>query len=165
MNRKKWIAAGSIIILAAVALIWFSGGIHKEKSDSPATTSAATGQGLMPGMNMGGAQQGSPSPAPEEEAPTVEIPQDKQKLIGVHTTVTRVIPMKKTLRLTGRIESNEQRLATVNTKFEGWIEKLYVDYEGQPLKKGQPLLEIYSPEILSAQQELISLRAWKKPAG
>lgn len=163
MNRKKWIAAGVMVILAAAVLVWFFA-IHGTGTGSSATPAAA-GQGSMPGMDMEGPQQGSPSPAPEEEAPTVEIPRDKQKLIGVQTTVVRVIPMKKTLRLTGRIESNEQRLATVNTKFEGWIEKLYVDYEGQTLKKGRPLLEIYSPELLVAQQELISLRAWKSPAG
>jgi Cu(I)/Ag(I) efflux system membrane fusion protein len=51
----------------------------------------------------------------------------------------------------------------VNTKVEGWIERLYVDYTGRHLKKGEPLLEIYSPELLSAQQELINLDAWEKP--
>ena len=73
--------------------------------------------------------------------------------------------MNKTIRLTGRIESDEQMLFTVNTKVEGWIERLYVDYTGRYLKKGEPLLEIYSPELLAAQQELISLNSWKKPEG
>ena len=50
----------------------------------------------------------------------------------------------------------------MNTKFEGWIEKLHVDYSGKYVRKGEPLAEIYSPELLATQQEFINLIKWKK---
>jgi Cu(I)/Ag(I) efflux system membrane fusion protein len=68
--------------------------------------------------------------------------------------------MEKVIRTVGRIEYDERRLATVNTKVEGWIERLYVDYTGKYVKKGEPLVEIYSPELFSTQQEFISLVKW-----
>jgi Cu(I)/Ag(I) efflux system membrane fusion protein len=73
--------------------------------------------------------------------------------------------MKRTIRLTGRIGYDEKNISTVNAKVEGWIERLYADYEGRYLKKGEPVIDIYSPDLLAAQQELISLLASKAPAG
>jgi Cu(I)/Ag(I) efflux system membrane fusion protein len=65
----------------------------------------------------------------------------------------------------GRIEADERKLATVNTKIEGWVEKLYVDYTGRYVKKGEPLVEIYSPELSATQQEFLSILKWTKPPG
>ena len=70
-----------------------------------------------------------------EETPTVEIPLEKQQLIGVKTIAASVKPLQKIIRTVGRIEYDERRIATVNTKFDGWIEKLYVDYTGRYVKK------------------------------
>ncbi len=97
-----------------------------------------------------------------EEAPTVEIPTDKQQLIGVKTAEVSVRPLKKVIRTVGLIEYDERRLATVNTKFEGWVEKLYVDYNGKYVKKGEPLADMYSPELVATQQEFINLLKWAK---
>lgn len=101
----------------------------------------------------------------EEEVPTVEIPLEKQQLIGVKTVEVAVKPLRKTIRTVGRIEYDEKRLATVNTKFEGWIEKLYVDYTGKYVKKGDPLAEIYSPELFATQQEFLNLLKWRGKSG
>ena len=96
----------------------------------------------------------------EEEAPTVEIPEDKQQLIGVRTVKASVRAMNRLIRTVGRIEYDERKLATANTKIEGWIEKLYVDYTGRYVKKGEPLAEIYSPELIATQQEFINTLRW-----
>ncbi|NTU42024.1 MAG: efflux RND transporter periplasmic adaptor subunit [Nitrospirales bacterium] len=98
--------------------------------------------------------------AEEEEPATVEIPPEKQQLIGVKLAEATVVPLKKTIRTAGRIEYDERRLATVNTKFEGWVERLPVNYTGQYVKKGAPLAEIYSPELLATQQELLNALRW-----
>jgi Cu(I)/Ag(I) efflux system membrane fusion protein len=95
-----------------------------------------------------------------EEAPQVEISQEQQQLIGVKTVKVFLKPLQKVIRTLGRIEADERKLATVNTKIEGWIEKLYVDYTGRYVKKGEPLAEIYSPELLATQQEFISTLKW-----
>lgn len=101
----------------------------------------------------------------EEETPSVEIPLEKQQLIGVRTVAASVRPLDKTIRTTGKIEYDERKLTTVNAKVEGWIEKLYVNFTGIYVKKGEPLVDIYSPELWATQQEFINLVRWSKKTG
>jgi len=96
------------------------------------------------------------------ESPTVEIPPEKQQLIGVKTVEVSVRPLDKVIRTVGRIEYDEKRLVTINAKFEGWIEKLYVDYTGKFVRKGEPLAEIYSPELTATQQEFLNVLKWSR---
>ncbi|HTZ17336.1 MAG TPA: efflux RND transporter periplasmic adaptor subunit, partial [Dissulfurispiraceae bacterium] len=98
----------------------------------------------------------------EEETPSVEISPDRQQLIGVRTAVAEIRPMRKVIRTVGLVQYDERKIATVNTKFEGWIEKLHVDYTGRYVRKGEPLAEIYSPELLATQQEFINLLKWRQ---
>lgn len=107
-------------------------------------------------------KQAAPAEQEQEEAPTVEIPPEKQQLIGVKTVVAAIKPLQKVIRTVGMVQYDERRLATVNTKFEGWIEKLHIDYTGKYVRKGGPLAEIYSPELLATQQEFINLLKWDK---
>lgn len=102
-------------------------------------------------------------PAVPEEAPTVEIAKEKQQLIGLKTIPAAIRPLQKIIRTVGRIEYDERKMATINTKFEGWIEKLYVNFTGSPVKKGEPLAEIYSPELIATQQEFLNVLQWRTP--
>ena len=95
-----------------------------------------------------------------EEAPTVEVPTDKQQLIGVRTVKAAIQPMNRVIRTVGRIELDEKKLSTANTKIEGWIEKLHVDYVGRYVQKGEPLAEIFSPELVATQQEFLNILRW-----
>ncbi|MDP1990753.1 MAG: efflux RND transporter periplasmic adaptor subunit [Syntrophales bacterium] len=95
-----------------------------------------------------------------EETPTVEIPTDKQQLIGVRTVKAAIQPLHRVIRTVGRIEYDERKLATANTKIEGWIEKLHVDYAGRYVQKGEPLAEIFSPELVATQQEFLNILRW-----
>ena len=99
---------------------------------------------------------------PAVEVPTVEIPIDSQPLIGMKSVAVAVRPLKRTIRTVGRVEYDERRFRTVNTKFEGWIERLYVDYTGRPVKKGEPLADLYSPELLATQREFLQLIKWSR---
>lgn len=94
------------------------------------------------------------------EAPTIEIPVEKQQLIGVKTAVVSVRPMQTLIRTVGRIEYDERRLSTINTKVAGWVEKLFVNVTGDSVRKGQALAEIYSPELFATQQEFINTLRW-----
>jgi len=123
----------------------------------------------MPGMPGMPAETPQPAPtapsAPQKttaEVPSLQIPPEKQQLIGVKTVAVSLKPMEKVIRTVGRIEYDERRLATVNTKVEGWIERLYVNYTGKYVKKGGALAEIYSPELFATQQEFINLVKWSK---
>jgi len=88
----------------------------------------------------------------------VKISTDKVQKLGVKTEQVLSRKIVNTVRAVGQFQFNEQRLSTVTTKFEGYIEKLYVNTTGQPVRRGQPLMEVYSPELVSAQEEY--LIAW-----
>jgi Cu(I)/Ag(I) efflux system membrane fusion protein len=98
--------------------------------------------------------------AEEEEVPAVEIPSDKQQMLGVKTSEVKVRSLTRVVRTVGMVDYDERRLSTINTKFEGWIEKLYVDYSGKYVKKGEPLADIYSPELLATQREFLNVLKW-----
>lgn len=78
--------------------------------------------------------------------------------MGVRTTAVTRGDLSQTIRTIGVVDYEEPRQYTVNAKIAGWVEKLYVAETGQQVKKGQPLLDIYSPELVSAQQELLLAR-------
>ena len=101
----------------------------------------------------------------QDETPTVEIPLEKQQLIGVRTIAAAIQPLQKIIRTTGKIEYDERKLTTINTKVEGWIEKLYFNFTGIYVKKGEPLADLYSPELWATQQEFINLVRWAKKTG
>ncbi len=88
----------------------------------------------------------------------VKISPDKVQKLGVKTEQTALRDLTKTVRAVGQFQLDERRLHTVTTKFEGYIERLYVNATGQPVKRGQPLMEVYSPELVSAEEEY--LVAW-----
>lgn len=81
--------------------------------------------------------------------------------IGVRYETAQRRALSKTIRTVGKVDYDEKRLYFVNTKISGWVEKLYVNYTGKFVKKGEPLLEIYSPELVSAEEEYIIAFAYK----
>ncbi|MDA8083575.1 MAG: efflux RND transporter periplasmic adaptor subunit [Nitrospiraceae bacterium] len=147
---KKYLVIAALILVAGVAVYLLKAG----KAGHPAT-----------GAGAAGSPSPSASAAPAAEKPVVEISSDSQQMIGVKTVAAEVKPLSKTIRAVGRIDYDERRVATVNTKYEGWIEKLYVDYTGKPVKKGEPLAEFYSPELYATQQELINAVKWRQSGG
>lgn len=76
--------------------------------------------------------------------------------IGVTTTKAVNAPFSKTIRTYGTSTWNEESKAAVNTRINGWIEKLDVNIAGQLVRRGQPLLRIYSPQLVSAQEEYLA---------
>jgi Cu(I)/Ag(I) efflux system membrane fusion protein len=99
----------------------------------------------------------------EEVAPgTVQISPERQQLIGVKFGTVEVRPLEKVIRTVGRVDYDEKRIVTISPKIGGWIEDLYVDFTGRFVSKGEPLLTIYSPELVSTQEEyLLALHAKK----
>ncbi|MCJ7539987.1 MAG: efflux RND transporter periplasmic adaptor subunit, partial [Desulfobacterales bacterium] len=91
----------------------------------------------------------------KEPASTIRIDPVTIQNMGVRLGRVERKPLIKHIRTFGNITYDETRIYTVNTKFNGWIEKLYVDFVGETVKKGQPLFEIYSPELVTAQEEYL----------
>lgn len=89
---------------------------------------------------------------------TVTISPDKVQKLGVRTDVVTRRPLARQVRAVGTIQVDERTVFVVAPKFEAWIEKLLVDTTGAPVRKGQPLMEVYSPELVLAQQEYLVAR-------
>lgn len=95
------------------------------------------------------------APATPGPARTVFISPQKQQLIGVQVSTVEQEPLTRTVITVGQLTYDETRMARVQARVEGWIEQVYVDFTGKWVKKGQPLLSVYSPELLSTQRELL----------
>jgi len=96
----------------------------------------------------------------------VSIDPARQQLIGVVTTRVERHHLHRIVRTVGRVTVDESRLSEVHAKVEGYVEKLYASETGKILRRGEPLLTIYSPDLVSAQQEyLVALRSRDRLAG
>jgi Cu(I)/Ag(I) efflux system membrane fusion protein len=133
---------------------------HEEKKAETATKPGGTEMEEMKGMTM---EQIQKEGKVQEVAPgTVQITPERQQLIGVKIGTVEMRPLEKVIRTVGRIDYDEKRIVMVSLKVGGWIEDLYVDFTGRFVRKGEPLLTIYSPELVSTQEEyLLALKAKK----
>lgn len=88
----------------------------------------------------------------------VKVSAQKRQLIGVRTAPVEKGPFTRTIRTVGRVTYDETRLRNVFAKISGWVERLYANNTGQLVKEGEPLLSIYSPELVSSAQEYLLAR-------
>lgn len=89
----------------------------------------------------------------DDSSGALSLSVEKMQKLGVKTEVASKRELGLTLRLSGRVEADERRLFSIAPKFEGWVEKLHVNTTGQLVSQGQPLFEVYSPELVSTQRE------------
>jgi Cu(I)/Ag(I) efflux system membrane fusion protein len=80
---------------------------------------------------------------------------EKVQKLGVKSEAAALRVLDRTVRAVGKIEVDERRAYTIAPKFEGWVERLYVNTSGQAVSKGQPLFDVYSPELISALREYV----------
>ncbi len=98
----------------------------------------------------------------KEPSSTIRIDPVTEQNMGIRTQTVRMGSPVKTIRTVGTVTYDETRIFTVNTKFSGWIERLYVNFEGEAVRRGQPLFDIYSPELVTAQEEyLLALEQYR----
>ena len=177
------VVGGSVLVAGALGAgyWWGQQGEHPDnRADVTSPTMSAPGTEEKPGArtvlyyrNPMGLADTSPVPKKDPmgmdyapvyagEEPTgnvVKINVDKLQKLGVKTEAASLRALVHTVRAVGIMEADERRVYTVAPKFEGWIEKLYVNSTGAPVKQGQALMETYSPELVSAQQEYVI--AWQ----
>ena len=131
----------------------------------PSVIRSAPGQCPICGMDLVPLEAEGPAEGGIEGHGVVEISSEKQQLIGVVTTPVERRSLERVVRTVGRVTVDETRLADVNAKVEGWIEKLYVEETGKLVQRGERLLAIYSPELVSTQEEyLLALRSRERTA-
>ena len=123
------------------------------KSDKPGA--APDGMALQPvyaDETAGTTGEATPRSVPRG---AIKISPERQQLIGVKFATVELAGDARSIRSVGRVAFDETRVAHVHTRIDGWIEKVFVDFTGDAVKQGQPMLTIYSPEMLASQQELL----------
>ncbi|HEU4764856.1 MAG TPA: efflux RND transporter periplasmic adaptor subunit [Candidatus Eisenbacteria bacterium] len=85
----------------------------------------------------------------------VLLDETRRQSIGIRTTVAASRPIRATIRAAGKVTYDETRRSEVSLKFSGWVRRIHVNYPGQVVRQGEPLVSVYSPELFSAQQEFL----------
>src|SRR5580704_10642094 len=150
--RGVWRGLVVCALVVIVSVVWIvSNGAFS--GSHPARTSAQTTEmDGMAGMNMSA-----------NGAITLTAGQLRQ--FGVTFGTVDVRPMTTDIRVPGVVAINERTVSQVTLKFGGYVERLYVNATGQSVRQGQPLLEIYSPDLVAAQQELLLSRQLQRDMG
>ncbi|WP_374487303.1 efflux RND transporter periplasmic adaptor subunit [Zoogloea sp.] len=177
MKTGTGIAVGLAVALAAGGGYWLGQrpSANHEHTASPVAAAPAEGakkeRKLLYYRNPMGLPDTSPTPkkdpmgmdyipvyegeADDEPAAAnaIKISTEKVQKLGVRTEAAELRSLDRTVRAAGRVEIDERRSFAISPKFEGYVERLHVNVTGQPVAKGQPLFEVYSPELVSAQRE------------
>lgn len=121
-------------------------------SATPAKTAADPHAAHVPAAP---AAPSAPATAHEAEPVVINLPQSARKMAGVETRPVERRRLTHEIRAVGKVQYNESALAVISSRVEGYIERLYVDFTGVQVKKGDHLVEIYSPDLVLAQKELL----------
>ena len=113
----------------------------------------------MPGMGGPKDTPNAPATSSQSMPPgSVSLNPDQQQMIDVRYTEVRRADMKRTLRTVGVVQMDEEKIARVHVKVAGWIDKVFLDYVGKLVTKGQPLFTLYSPDLVATEQEYLIAR-------
>ncbi len=144
MSTSKQVGmAGGIVALAAAIVLVYAG--------------ATAGGNVVEGGAVEGHNHGAIASSVEGPQP-VHLSAEAGRRIGITYATAEVRPLDRTVHTVALVTFDETRLVNVNPKVEGWVEKLYVDFTGAPVRRGQALLDVYSPMLVTAQEELLLAR-------
>ena len=172
MNKQIFITALLMLSIGLGSGYWFA----KSKQPPPETTTPgkAKPEKRKPLFYRNPMNPTVTSPVPSKDAmgmdyvPVYADDQGEQKVpglvkidpvmvqnMGVRTTVAKISTLSHTIHTVGRVDYDEQRMARLHPKTDGWIEELYIDTTGERVKKDTILLNVYSPKLVSTQQEYL----------
>jgi RND family efflux transporter MFP subunit len=129
--------------------------MHPEILESEPGSCPICGMDLVP-MTSDDDGSRQPDEAKAGQGATVRIDPGVVQNMNVTTEQVERRDITRRIRTVGSLDYDEDRMVTVTTKYAGYVEAVYVNYLGQPVRKGEPLFEIYSPELVQTQQELLS---------
>src|SRR6202167_4271733 len=162
-RRAFWIALTTIVVLAIVASILWWRLSHAGNALQSGSSSASESMKAMadtPSASASGSESGAGDDSPADNmqetplAPFQFTPQRMQS-VGVVLGKVESKPVNTELRFYGNVQVDERRQAYVQTRFAGWIRKVYADATGNFIGKGQPLFSIYSPDLVSTEHEYL----------
>ncbi len=169
MKTSHWLIGVAVVLIALVAG-WWSGSYFTAKTPSQhAAASIEQPRKILYYRNPMGLADTSPVPKKDSmgmdyipvyeggEAPaapgTVVLSPEKVQKLGVRTETARLQALSPSIRASATVQVDETRQYVMAPKFEGWVEHLYANQTGMRVRRGQPLLSVYSPELLAAQNE------------
>jgi membrane fusion protein, copper/silver efflux system len=136
--------AAAILLAAGVVLLWLDPQVLKARFSSVMSRTSSSSE----------ATRAEPSNSEPALVPVSLTPQRMQS-IGVKTGTVEYRQVHDGIQTTGTVEVDETRLAEVQVRFAGWIQKVYIDSTFKPVQKGQPLLTVYSPELVRTENEYL----------
>ena len=137
----------NLVLLALLAAWWWRSQEPAAESRPAAPSSAGTTQALT-----------AATPIPETPLVPVQLTPQRMQSIGVRLGAAQLKQVDADLRVTGTVDVDERRIAYVQTRFPGWIRAVYADTSYQYIRKGQPLFTIYSPDLVTTEQEYLLAR-------
>ena len=153
LSLLKWVGFLAVIVAVGVGAYWW----FMVRTPEPMHSTQTTAEKMVSPRPITQTSKTSPLPAQNKG---VMVSQQKQQMIGVKTEPAIIRDLTHTIRTVGQVEVDERRLTHMHTKLEGWVQELYVKFTGEHVKKDQKLFEIYSPELVSTQEEyLLALKA------
>lgn len=141
--HKSWTISGLILMLAVA-----SGATYVWRGRQAHTPAGGDSQTAKP----------APAPAPSPALVPIQLSPQRLQSIGVETGVVRREAVTQDLRAVGNIAVDERLLSTVQLRFSGWIQQVYVDSPYQYVRRGQPLFTVYSPDLVITEQEYLIAR-------
>jgi multidrug efflux pump subunit AcrA (membrane-fusion protein) len=185
-SRHFFLFAGGLLL--ALGIGWFGRGLLSHDAEMDRAPSASSEGGscpngadplywkapmdpsyvrATPGKSPMGMDMVPVCPSAAGAAPDGAVVVDSATMqnIGIRTAPVERKDLARAVRAVGRVAYDERRVVHVHTKVQGWIEELRVDFVGQEVKRGEPLLEIYSPELVATQEELLLAARYRDATG
>lgn len=155
-TREQYlIVAGAVLgLLLASVLFGVSRLVHPEASAAKTEEVAyQPSSENEPAQHSGHAQSAASPSDTTGPLSSLQLTEDEQRSIGLQTTVVERRTIRRQLLAAARVEESETQLANISARIGGRIDRLHVDFTGQPVRRGQPIAEIYSPEVLTSAEE------------
>lgn len=153
--------AVNILLTAALGFVWWRWRSGTTAGSAQTTAPVSGGEGTPVGASeSSGASAGQAAGAANFESPLTPIQLSPQRLqtIGAKTGTVEMKSIHDEIRATGNVAVDEERLSYVQVRFPGWIQKVFVNATYQYVRKGEPLFTIYSPDVVSSQEEYLLAR-------
>jgi Cu(I)/Ag(I) efflux system membrane fusion protein len=149
-NSSRILDAGLITAVALLAAVGCSGGNVGDTGEMDGMDMDGVDAGSVDGMDVGGMEMAGMSADGSVRLSPADI-----GTFGITFGTAEDRTLSRSIRAVGSVEYDESRMTSVAPKFGGWVEELHADFTGRLVEAGEPLLEVYSPELVAAQEELL----------
>src|SRR5260370_1684805 len=123
------------------------------KQEGPGTATAAGGAAKV--EPTAGAPAASPTPSPASQDNAIFVPPEKQEVMGMRSVPAEMGTLTKDMRIVGKVSYDETRVTHIHSKVPGYIEEVFADSVGKPVRAGDPLFTIYSPDLVATEQDFL----------